>query len=488
MTIDLTAPVPWLILVPLAWATLSFLLGPRRGAVIAIGGLSVQGVFALVLAARVLEYGPQHHAVGGWGAPLGIDLVADGLAVTMLLMTVAVALPVAVYARGWFAARPEGAAWFWPLTGFLVAGLNGLFLSADLFNIYVTLEILGLAAVGLTAATGERRAVTAAMRYLLATLLGSGAYLMGVALVYGTYGTVSLEPLAGLVGPLPITLLAAGLMVTGMLLKTALFPLHFWLPPAHGGAATPVSALLSALVIKASFYLVLRLWFGIFEPLVTIPFAQLLGALGAAAVIWGSVQALLQTRLKMLVAYSTVAQIGYLFLVFPLATGTGTEAASDAWQAGVLQAVAHALAKAAMFAAAGAMILAAAGDRIDRLGGIGAQVPVTLFSFGLAGVVIMGLPPSAGFAAKWLFLTAALDSGQWWWAIVLVIGGLLAAAYVFRVMLAAFAPVAEGASAMERPRLAGSLEWTALALALGGVMLGLFADPLLELLGHGGVV
>ena len=485
MTLEAFAPIPWLILLPLAWATLGFLLGPARGAGIAILGLALQGLLAVLLAMQVVAAGPQHHAVGGWGAPLGIDLVADGLAAVMLLMTVGVALPVAVYARAWFAARPAGATWFWPLTGFLVAALNGLFLSADLFNIYVTLELLGLAAVGLTAATGERRAIGAALRYLLATLLGSGAYLMGVALVYGTYGSVSLSVLAGLVEPLPIMLLAGALMVTGMLLKTALFPLHFWLPPAHGGAATPVSALLSALVIKASFYLVLRLWFGIFEPLVTVSFAQLLGALGAVAVIWGSVQALLQTRLKMLVAYSTVAQVGYLFLVFPLATGTSAVVASEAWQAGVLQAVAHALAKAAMFAATGAMILAAAGDRIDRLGGSGARVPVTLFAFGLAGMVIVGLPPSAGFTAKWLFLMAALESGQWWWAIVLVGGGLLAAAYVFRVLLAAFAPVPEAAGTVERPGLARSLEWTALLLALSGVLLGLFATRLLALLGDG---
>ncbi|HDP88774.1 MAG TPA: hypothetical protein ENN42_02280 [Thioalkalivibrio sp.] len=482
MAIESVAPLPWLVLLPLAWATLSFLLGPSRGAGIAIVGLLLQAGLVLLLAWQLTTMGTQHHAVGGWGAPLGIDLVADGLSVVMLLMTAAVALPVAIYARAWFVAKPAGAAWFWPLSGFLVAALNGLFLSADLFNIYVTLELLGLAAVGLTAATGERRAVAAAMRYLLATLLGSGAYLMGVALVYGTYGSVSLAVLGGLVESLPVVMLAAGLMVAGMLLKTALFPLHFWLPPAHGGAATPVSALLSALVIKASFYLALRLWFGVFEPLAAVSAAQVLGALGAAAVFWGSVQALLQARLKMLVAYSTVAQVGYLFLVFPLATGTPAEAAAGAWQGGVLQAVAHALAKAAMFAAAGAMILGAGSDRIDRLGGVGARLPLALFAFGLAGIVLMGLPPTGGFATKWLLLMAALETGQWWWAAVLVGGGLLAAAYVFRVLLAAFAPVPEQGRVTG---VARSLEWTAFALATAGVLLGLFAAHVVTLLDVG---
>ncbi len=486
-TTELADPIPWLVLLPLAWATAAFVLGPGRGGRLAVAGLAVQAALALALAAEVLEAGPRRYAVGGWAAPLGIELLADGLAAFMLATTAAVALPVAVYARGYFRAvsrsdaHPKGATWFWPLTGYLVAALDVLFLAADLFNLYVGLELLGLAAVGLTALTGERAAVAAALRYLLASLLGSGAYLMGVALVYGAYGTVSLATLAPLIEPLPAVALAAGLMAAGLALKTALFPLHFWLPPAHGGAASPVSALLSALVVKASFYLLLRLWFGIYAPLTTAAAAQLLGALGAAAVVWGSVQALRQERLKMLVAYSTVAQLGYLFLVFPLATGTGPAAAAAAWGGALLQVLAHGLAKAAMFAAAGAMVLAAGRDAVAGLGGVGARLPLSLFAFALAGVTLMGLPPSGGFTAKWLLLRAALASGQWWWAAVLVVGGLLAAAYVFRVLRQAFLPV-EAASTGGVPR---SLEFAALALALGGVLLGLFGERPLALLGVG---
>jgi len=238
----------------------------------------------------------------------------------------------------------------------------------------VTLELLGLAAVGLVAIAGGRQPVTAAMRYLLATLLGSGAYLLGVALIYGTYASVSLAVLAPLVSagaPLAVTL-AAALMLLGLMLKTALFPFHFWLPPAHGGAPAPVSALLSALVIKATLYLVLRLWLELFAPLTTVAAAQLLGILGAAAILWGSLLALTQSRLKMLVAYSTVAQVGYLFLLFPLATLVPPGVADSAVQGGVMQAVAHGLAKAAMFAAAGSMIVATGRDDISRLGGVGA--------------------------------------------------------------------------------------------------------------------
>ena len=141
-------------------------------------------------------------------------------------------------------------------------------------------------------------------------------------------GTLALGALgprvtAGLTAWVPLALMAAGLM-----LKTAAFPLHFWLPSAHGKAPAPVSALLSALVVKVSFYLLLRLWFEVFASAVNVSLAQGLGALGAAAIVWGSILALGQRRLKMLVAYSTVAQLGYLFLIFPLATHTPPAAAA----------------------------------------------------------------------------------------------------------------------------------------------------------------
>lgn len=185
----------------------------------------------------------------------------------------------------------------------------------------------------------------------------------------------------------------------------------------------------------------------------------------------------------MLVAYSTVAQIGYLFLVFPLATGFGPEVLQSAWQGGVLQALAHALAKAAMFAAAGAMIVAAGSDEMSRLAGVGARLPLTPFTFGLAGATLIGLPPSGGFAAKWLLLSAALAGGQWWWGAVMLIGGLLTAAYVFRVLREAFqlvpAPLATHA-------VSPALEWTGFVLALGGILLGLFAGWPLMLLGTAG--
>ena len=469
----MTDSLVWLLLLPLAWATLAFVLGPGRGAWLAIAGLAAQFALAVDLARKVAAGGVSAHVVGGWGAPLGIDLAADGLSAAMLLLTQGVALPLAIHARAYFKAGDPAGVWFWPLLGFLLAGLNALFVSADLFNLYVTLELVGLAAVGLVAAGGGTQQVAAALRYLFATLLGSGAYLLGVALLYGAYGTVSsatLLPLVTAEAP-RLVWIAAGLMVTGLLLKTALFPFHFWLPPAHGGAPARVSALLSALVVKASFYLILRLWLDPLQALLP-SFAWLLALLGAAAIFWGSWQAIRAVKVKRLIAYSTVAQLGYLFLIFPLLPAPG------ALQAGVMQVFAHGLAKAGMFAAAGVMIKATGQDTVAGLAGAVERLPVTFFAFGLAGMTLMGLPPSSGFLAKWQIIDAALAQGHWVIAVVALAGGLLAAVYVFRVLRQAFlqAPAPDTATAVPR-----TLEWTAFALAAASVLLGLRGVELMQL-------
>jgi multicomponent Na+:H+ antiporter subunit D len=328
----------------------------------------------------------------------------------------------------------------------------------------VTLELMGLAAVALVALAGGADALIGAMRYLLVTLLGSLAYLLGVALLYHGFGSVDIAILAQRVEPSPAAWAAVGLMSAGLLLKTALFPLHFWLPPAHASAPAPVSALLSALVVKASFYILLRLWLEIF-PLSHSALGQLLGLLGAAAVLWGGLQALRQTRLKMLIAYSTVAQLGYLFLAFPLGTVI-------AWKGALYLLLSHALAKAAMFMAAGNILRFGGHDRIADLDRVAQRLPLTVTAFALAGVSSMGLPPSGGFIAKWLLLEAAIGSGQWWWAIILILGGLLVATYVFKVIGYAFTQ----AGVLQQTRAVPiTMEWAALALALGAILLGLLA-------------
>ena len=466
--------IPWIILIillPLLGAINCF-LWPRHSTSLAL--ITTLAIVAGVtgLTWQVIEQGTQRYMVGGWGAPLGIDLYVDGLSLLMLIITALVGLGISIYSIHYF--KSKKAIFFWPVWMFLWAALNALFLSADIFNLYVTLELLGLAAVALVALAGGAAAVTAAMRYLLVSLLASLFYLLGVALLYHSFGTVDIATLSVRIESTPAVWAATGLMTAGLLLKTALFPLHFWLPPAHASAPAPVSALLSALVVKASFYILLRLWLEIF-PIVSASFGQLLGALGAAAVLWGGLQALRQTRLKMLIAYSTVAQLGYLFLAFPLAT-------TMAWKGALYLLFSHALAKAAMFMAAGNILRFSGHDRIVDLDRVAQRLPLTLSAFALAGISSMGLPPSGGFIAKWLMLDSALRTGQWWWAIILILGGLLTAAYIFKVVGYAFTHAEQP---QQKRTVPISMEWTALALALAAVLLGLIAPWPLALMDIG---
>ncbi|MDH2349006.1 proton-conducting transporter membrane subunit [Bradyrhizobium sp. SSUT77] len=305
-------------------------------------------------------------------------------------------------------------------------------------------------------------------------MLGSVLYLLGTALLYGRYGTLDIALLSGRVQAEPASLLAAALMTTGLLAKTALFPLHLWLPPAHAGAPAAASAILSGLVVKGSFFIIVRFWFQVMPALPGLPATQLLAALGAAAIVSGSILALRQERLKLLIAYSTVAQIGYLFLMFPLALeASGKLEDGKALAGGLLQAVSHATAKAAMFMAAGSIYARLGHDRITGFHGLVRTMPLSVLAFALAGIALIGIQPSGASLAKELLLRAAADKGQWWWAVVLEAGGMFTAAYVVLVLAHAMAPTDEWIASTGSARHARNM--AALVLALCSLLLGLLA-------------
>jgi formate hydrogenlyase subunit 3/multisubunit Na+/H+ antiporter MnhD subunit len=459
------------VMLPLIGAVLAF-AWPRAAPWIGSTAFFLLVPLSVGAALAVLDRGPVTQAVGGWIAPLGIHLRCDGLSVIMIAALAGVGSLVSIHALGYFGPAAPGktghkARYFWPLWLFLAAALNGMFLSSDAFNLYVTMELQGLSAVALVALARDRAALDASLRYLFVSLTGSMFYLMGVALLYGGYGTVDLALLSQRMTPESHAWLALALMTAGLMMKGALFPMHFWLPPAHSSAPATVSAVLSALVVKGGFFILLRLWFEVFSGIVPPAAAQLIGALGAAAILWGSFQALIQDRLKLLVAYSTVAQLGYLFLFFPLAATAGERGA--VWTGGLVFLLSHAAAKSAMFLAAGNVLRAAGHDRIRDLDGITGTLPLSVFTIGLAGISLVGLPPSAGFVGKWLLLVESLDQGQWWWVAVILAGGLLAAGYMFRLLIHAFSQAKE-----TRPltRISPCMEWSAFALALAAFLLG----------------
>ncbi len=464
---------------PLCGALAAIALPGRAARAAAAATIAATLVAAVGLAGQVVAQGVLRLELGGWAPPLGIALEADGLAAVMLVMTALVMTAVGLAARHALAPDTAGARaafGFWPLMLLLWAALNAVFLSRDLFNLYVGLELLSLAAIGLVALGGTAAAFAAAIRYMIFALVGSLLYLAGVILIYAAHGTLDMHLLSGL-DPAASDGLALALMTGGLLAKTALFPFHVWLPPAHGSAPSPASAVLSALVPKASFVILLRLWLDAMPDRTGEAALTLLAMLGAAAVIWGSVRAIAQVRLKLIVAYSTVAQIGYLFVVFPLAGGAAGDlpSASGAWNGTSMLIVSHALAKSAMFLIAGQWMSVAGSDRLADLRGLALLMPMSAAAFAMAAVSLAGLPPSGGFTGKYLIMTAAFASGQWVWALVMAVGGLLAAVYLYRPLAVLFARTdAPDLAALSRARQVVPLILAGASIVLGIASAGLF--------------
>ncbi len=475
---------------PLIAGLLCFLFS-RRIFVIALAAVLANFLVVCLLIYQFLVFGPMRCHIGGWQPPLGITLRSDGPALLMLLMTAVTGLGVTLYARGYFSYRisdPVRAGrhqrqqrYFWPLWMLLLAGLNGLFLSNDIFNLYVTLEVIGISAASLAALSGKPASQRASFRYLLISLLGSITYLLGVVFLYRSCGVLDLDLLRHLIANGSGMRAALALLSVGLLLKTALVPLHFWLPPAHANALAPVSVILSALVVKGSFYLLFRFWFELFAPIVTLPALNFMGTLGAIAILWGAIQAMRQHRLKLMVAYSTVSQLGYLFIAFPLSR---TVEGAQVWSIVIFMALTHACAKSAMFMVAGSIYLHLGHDRIKDLSGVRASLPITVFAYGIAGVSLMGLPPSGAFIAKWMLLSSSFASAQWWWVLVIMTGSLLAMVYVFRVM-SRFFVIPEGEPLKNGEPLSPLMEWPALVLAIIALFLGLLAPWPLHILSQG---
>ncbi len=470
MTIDAMTLTLFL---PLFGAMAAFVL-PR--AATGIGLVTVLATCGAVwlLALEVLKAGAVITPLGGWEAPLGIALRADGLSLAMLAMTSGVGLLVSLGALN--ALRDlRQRQYFWPLWLLLLTGMNGVYLGTDIFNLYVMIEVIALAAVGLTVLSGTKEALRAGLEYMYASILGALLFLMGVGFVYLHLGRLDF---AGLLEAEPSGALSAALalMLVGLLLKTALFPLHFWLPAAHANATAPASALLSGLVVKAALYIFLRLT--TYMPLPDEILVTLIGALGAGAVLWGGVQALRAERLKLLVAWSTVVQIGLIFIAFARAGQVGL---TESWKAAALLILAHGVAKAAMFLAAGRIKDELGHDIIRDLDKSNIRPTLAQFTFALAAISIIGLPPSLGFIGKWTLMEGAMAAGYWHWVVVTMIGTLLSVAYFSRVFA--------GFLRFDRVRApVGEHQGWALAdvapltLAIASISLGLMAAPILSFL------
>jgi len=460
------------IFLPLFGAIAAF-TAPRAAGSIGLATLALTTGAVVMLARDVWAGGAVMLQLGGWGAPLGIDLRADGLSVAMLALSCAVGFLVSIAALDSLKGEARQRQYFWPLWLLLLTGMNGVYLSTDLFNLYVMIEVIALAAVGLTVLSGTRDALRAGLEYMYASILGALLFLMGVGFVYLHLGRLDFAGLDGaaISGAL---IVSVALMFVGLALKTALFPLHYWLPAAHANATAPASALLSGLVVKAALYIVLRL--AQYMPFPSETLLTLVGLMGAGAVIWGGIQALRAERLKLLVAWSTVAQIGLIFVAFARAGEMGL---SESWKAAALLILAHGVAKAAMFLAAGRIKDEIGHDLIRDLDRAPIRPTLAQFTFALAAISLIGLPPSLGFIGKWSLMEGAMAAGYWHWVAVTMAGTLLSVAYFSRVLTAFLR--------FDRVRMpVGEHQGWALAdaapltLALAAVGLGLMAAPLLS--------
>lgn len=467
------------VLLPLVAALLA--LGWRRHA----AGISWSGTILSLLCAvlalqQVLSDGPQQWLLGGWPTGLAIRWQLTELTALLLLLTGLIHSVVASYSLA--SQRGEKlAADFWPLASLLQMSLSALWLSTDLFNWYVTLELLGLVAAAMVTLSGGK-ALSAALRYLVLSLAGSLCYLLGVALLYGQFGVLDLAELSGLSqsSDSPTTMLALLLMTAGLMLKAALWPLHLWLPAAHAVAPTAVSALLSALVVKGPLFILWLLWSQLASTELSYAVAGFFLLAGSLALLTGGWSALRTPYTKVMVAHSTVAQLGYALLAMGLALQSSDPAFQHAFW---LFIIAHALAKTSVFLAVGEMQSSLGGKRIQMLKGASQTMPLAMFALAVAGGSLIGLPPSGGFLAKWQLVLPLWPQWQLWiWLGMILVGTLLSAAYIFRVVVVAFdraRPV--------QPDFAPQLlpQWIALLPALLVWGLAFASESLLQWLGGG---
>jgi multicomponent Na+:H+ antiporter subunit D len=422
------------IVVPIFAAILSLLAGlwwDRSGWLVATVACLVEGGLAAVIALTVASDGRQSYELAGFSPPAGIELVADGLSAPVIVLVATVALAVLVYSRR---AGPRGNA-FYTVYLLLVAGLAGVTLTGDVFNMYVFLEITGLAAYALVASGDSPKSAVAGLKYLVVGTIGASLFLLGIGYAYVATGTLNMVDLSEQLTTTAeytdrLVLASFGLMITGMLVKVALFPVHTWQPDAYATAPDSVSAYISALVSTVAAYAVARLIFTVFtvDFLSTVPVAQnaLLFA-AAVSIVAGSVLAVMQTEIKRMLAYSSVSQFGMIIVAFALAT-------QSAVVGGVIHLVGHAVLKGGLFASAGVVARQTGARTISEYAGLARNHPLSAGVVAVLGFSLVGLPPSVGFVGKWYIAVGAVESGAWPIAAVIFLSTMLTLAYIARVV------------------------------------------------------
>ena len=464
------------VVVPMLVAPLVILLRPRGLAWAAATMASLLAFsIAIALTLGVLDGQKYGYLMGGWEAPYGIELGVDAFsALTLLVVTGASTLALLAGRHSIDTEiEPDRQSLFYAAWLLALAGLVGIPVSADAFNIFVFMEISALSSYVLIAGGPDRRALPAVFKYLIMGTIGATFYLIGIGLIYLMTGTLNLADMTlriHEVADLKPILVAAAFITIGLALKAAIFPLHAWLPNAYTFAPNAVTVFLAACSIKVTLYLLLRFDFVVFQPNLIghdVQFAYFLMPLAVLAILIGSGVALFEPNLKRLLAYSSIAQIGYILLGASLVSLTGLTAS-------ILHMFNHALAKGALFLAVAALATRCSGIRLENIAGVSRSMPWTMGAFVVAGLSLIGVPGTAGFVSKWYLISAALGEGLLGGVLiaVIVISSLMAVVYIWRVIEAAYfsETPAEFAPTREAPLALLVITWAA---ALANIYFGL---------------
>jgi multicomponent Na+:H+ antiporter subunit D len=429
-----------LIAVPLLSATLCVLLRRARWTW-ALAVVVSWGVFldAAYLLSRVVSGGPISYAEGGWRPPWGIELRVDLLnALVLLIVTGICAIVVTAAPRSLAQEVPERKHYlFYAVYLLCMTGLAGMTITGDAFNIFVFLEISSLSSYALISQGTTPRALTSAIQYLVMGTIGGTFILLGIGMIYMVTGTLNIVDMAvqlQAVGPNRTVLVALACIGVGTGIKLAVFPLHIWLPNAYTYAPAIVTAFLAATATKVAYYVLLRFVFSVFG--IDLAFGSLrldavLMPLAIIAMFAGSIVAIFQDDIKRMLAYSSVAQIGYMVLGLSMASVAGLTG-------GIVHMFNHALMKSGLFLVMACVLLRMGSTRLDAMRGLGRQMPLTMAAFVVGGLSLIGVPATVGFVSKWYLVKAAIEGGLWPVAVLILLSSLLALIYIWRVVEVAY--------------------------------------------------
>lgn len=428
------------VVVPLMAAPLTVLLRRRDLAfvVVMVAALAAFAI-SILLWIEVANIGTISYAIGNWPPPWGIEYRVDRLNSFLLVLVSGIAVIVLPYSRASIESEisPQQHYLFYTMFALCLAGLLGITITGDAFNIFVFLEVSSLSTYVLIALGRDRRALVASYQYLIMGTIGATFIVIGVGLLYLMTGTLNLADMGNRIsavqGTRPV-MAALAFLTVGISLKLALFPLHQWLPNAYTYAPSAVSAFLAATATKVAVYVLLRFYFSVFgqsQVFDKLPMQEMMLILAVSGMFIASTIAIFQTSLKRLFAYSSVAQIGYIILGLSFGSHNGLTAT-------IVHLFNHGVTKGAIFMLLGGVALKMGGTTLVRVHGLGKIMPWTSVGIVICGLSLIGIPGTAGFVSKWYLLLAAVEKEQWWLVFLIVASSLLAVAYVWRFVEAAY--------------------------------------------------